>query len=37
LLNSIFNEMVTTYQSKVQGKPKDTVSDSQDTTKSITP
>ena len=35
LLNSIFNEMFATYQSKVQGKPKDTVSDSQDTTKSI--
>lgn len=37
LLNSIFNEMFATYQSKVHGKPKDTISDSQDTTKSITP
>ena len=35
LLNTIFDTMFATYQSKVQGKPKDTVSDSQDTTKSI--
>jgi len=35
LLNKIFDEMFATYQSKVQGKPKDTISDSQDTTKSI--
>jgi hypothetical protein len=35
LVNTIFDVMFATYQSKVQGKPKDTVSDSQDTTKSI--
>lgn len=35
LINTIFDVMFATYQSKVQGKPKDTVSDSQDTTKSI--
>lgn len=37
LLNTIFDVMFATYQSKVQGKPKDTISDSQDTVKSITP
>lgn len=37
LINTVFDNMFATYQSKVQGKPKDTVSDSQDTTKSITP
>lgn len=36
LINKIFDAMFATYQSKVQGKPKDTISDSQDTVKSIT-
>lgn len=35
LLNTIFDEMFKTYQSKVVGVPKDTVSDSSDTVKAI--
>jgi hypothetical protein len=37
LLNTIFDMMFATYQSKIANTPKDTKSDSQDTTKSITP
>jgi hypothetical protein len=35
LVNTIFDMMFATYQSKTSGTPKDTISDSQDTTKSI--
>jgi len=35
LLDTVFNEMFETYQKKVADVPKDTVSDSQDTIKSI--
>jgi hypothetical protein len=35
LVNTIFDIMFATYQSKTSGTPKDTISDSQDTTKSI--
>jgi hypothetical protein len=37
LVNTIFDVMFATYQSKTSGTPKDIKSDSQDTTKSITP
>ena len=35
MLDTIFNEMFETYQKKVIDAPKDTVSDSEDTVKSI--